>query len=201
VIARKLGKFMAKRGFLGVFGIDLAIGDSGDVWPVECNSRFTGAFPLYSMMQMEDNEIPMEVFHFLEFLKIPYEIDFDKIQRSYYGKKPPVSHLVIHNLLRKWVEVQGEVKSGVYKIDRGKVEWLRGGFTTFDIENGAHEFVLTNVDTRKGSIVKPCFRIGRLLFKRQVTDEKDNLLPEIEEVVKRIYTRFQLTPVPKPKED
>ncbi len=198
VIARKLGEFMAKKGFLGVFGIDLAIEDSGDVWPVECNSRFTGAFPLYSMMQIENNEIPMEVFHFLEFLKISYEIDFDKIQRSYYDKKPPVSHLVIHNLLRKWVEVQGEVKSGVYKIDKGKVEWLREGFTTFDIEDGAHEFVLTNINVREGSIVKPCFRIGRLLFKRQVTDEKGNLLPEIEEIVKRIYTKFQLTPILRP---
>lgn len=196
-IARRLGEFMAKKGYRGVFGIDLAIDGSGEVWPVECNSRVTGAFPPYSMMQIESGEIPMEVFQVLEFLGIPYKIDFGAIQDSYRQKKKAVSHLVMHNLLRKWVRVGGEVKTGVYKVEKEKVEWVRDGFTIFDIKDGEHELVLTNIEAREGSVVNPCFRIGRLLFKRQVTDKGGNLLPEIEEVVKRIYAKFQLSPVPK----
>jgi hypothetical protein len=198
-IAHRLGEFMAKKGYLGVFGIDLAIEEGGEVWPVECNSRFTGAFPMYSMMQIENNEMPMEVFHFLEFLRVPYEIDFEEVQNSYRAKKPAVSHLVMHNLLRKWVEVEGRVKSGIYRIEKKGIEWVRDGFTIFDIKDGEKELVLTNVEAREGALVKPCFRIGRLLFKRQVTEEAGNLLPEIEEVVKRIYAKFQLTLAPKPR--
>ena len=45
------------------------------------------------------------------------------------------------------------------------------------------------------SVLKPAERLGRLVFKRRVVDEKGKLLPEIKEAVRAVYDSFELMPV------
>ncbi|MCG2692200.1 hypothetical protein L6272_05225, partial [Microgenomates group bacterium] len=70
----------------------------------------------------------------------------------------------------------------------------REGFSLLDIKS-KDEFVLCDRVAGEESVLKPAERLGRLVFKRQVVDEKGRLLPEIRAVVKAVYDSFELMPV------
>jgi len=65
---QKWGEWMYKRGYKGIFGLDVVVDKDGKVWPIECNSRYTGAFPVYTMMQIDRGEMPIDVWHLLEWM-------------------------------------------------------------------------------------------------------------------------------------
>ncbi len=51
--ARLIGEYLAGIGYKGILGIDFIISrDKKQVYPLECNPRFTGAFPMLSQLQL-----------------------------------------------------------------------------------------------------------------------------------------------------
>jgi len=200
--AKKWGDFIFKKGYRGIFGLDVVVeAQTGKIWPVECNSRYTGAFPVYTMMQLNQGEVPLDLFHFLEWFGIDYQIDLDQVQKLYRQPKKG-SHFILANLEKKFVIVAGQVKGGVYNFsqekDKIKIQWQRPGFSLLDLKND-HELVLADRAPLRYSVLKPAERIGRLIFKRPVIDHKGRLLPKIKEIINNIYNLFELTPIQKPK--
>lgn len=194
-IAKRLGEYMSKQGYKGIFGIDLIVDEREDrVYPVECNPRYTGAFPVYTMLQLQADEIPFEAFHLLEFLEIPYEVDVEEINRSYKSKKEG-SHLVLYNRDRRnWVKAWESLPAGVYRFENGKLKFLREGFSIFDIKNQA-EFVLTDGVPKEGDLVKPGLRCGKLIFTKGILGEDGRLNQEVREIIRLIYQGLDLKPV------
>lgn len=196
------GEYMYKKGYRGIYGLDVVVDKEERVWPVECNSRYTGAFPVYTMMQLAQGEVPLDVWHLLEWMDIDYQIDIDQIQKlSRMSKKG--AQLLLHNVDRRFVVVTEEVRAGVYKMSnlrspKIKLEWVRDGFSILDIKN-ENELVLCDKVVGQHTVLKPAERLGRLLFKRQVVDKKGRLLSEIKQIVKTIYGQFGLMPVEKPE--
>ena len=198
----------------------MVVDEAGRVWPVECNSRYTGAFPMYTMMQINNKEIPLDVWHLLEWLGVDYEMDIDEVQKLGRGEKQG-AQLLLHNLERKTVTATKTVKAGMYRIapqpvrraqsfatpldvpsgvspdilrasvTDGAIQYVRPGFSLLDIKS-EDEFVLCDRVAGEESVLKPAERLGRLVFKRQVVDEKGSLLPEIREVVRAVYDRYNL---------
>ncbi len=194
---QRWGEYIFKKGYKGIFGLDLVIDEQGGVWPIECNSRYTGAFPVYTMMQLDNGEMPIDVWHLLEWLGVDYEMDISEVQKVAREPKKG-AHLVLHNIERKFVTSTKTVKAGVYQVRDEGLEWVRGGFSLMDIKS-KEEVVLCDKVMGENSVLKPAERIGRLIFKRQVIDEKGRLLPEIQRLVKQVYSQFELMPVEAPE--
>src|SRR4030042_3232349 len=163
---------LSKKGVKGMFGMDLVIDDRNEVWPVECNARYTGAFPVYSMMQDQYQETNFDVFHLLEFLGLEYDFNLDKLQQLYRQPKK-AAHLIIHNQERKWVKVEGDLRAGVYKYASSiqhlatRIKWQRPGFCLQDLKSD-DEFCLCDRAAIKGRILKPGERLVRLLFRKKI---------------------------------
>jgi len=194
---RKWGEYIYKKGYRGIFGMDVMVDGSGKVWPVECNARYTGAFPVYTMMQIEKKEMPIDVWHLLEWLGVEYEMDIDEVQEIYRQPKEG-AHLILHNIEKKFVTPTKTVKAGVYKVSDDEVEWVREGFSFLDIKD-KNEVVLCDKVVGENMVLKPAERVGRVMFKRQVLDGKGKLLPEIGKIVEVLYSKFELMPVEKPE--
>lgn len=189
-IAKTLGKFMAKKGYRGMFGIDLMIDSVGQVWPVECNARYTAAFPAYCMMQRLYGEIPFDAFHLAEFLEIEYEDDLDVIQKLY--RQPKIgAQLVLRNQTRKWVKVEGHLKGGVYQLKQGGLVWQRPGFSLQDLQ-AADEFCLVDRAAVHGRILKPGERLVRVLFKGKIAVSSNQLTDWASQVCRQIYKEYRL---------
>ncbi len=199
LIAQKVGEYMWKHSYRGIFGIDLLVDKkTEEVYPCECNPRYTGAFPIYSMLQMEQEEPPFDVFHLLELLKLNYQMDFKTIDNLYKRPKQG-SHLVLNNLTHDYQLVTKDVRPGIYRFDKNKINFIRPGFTTFDIHDLENELLVTDGLPQKGQVVKPILRIGKLVFKKRVLDKKDStkLAPSVKKIIKLVYKEFGLRKIKK----
>ena len=215
-LCQQWGDYLYQQGYKGVFGLDVIVNKNNQVFPIECNSRYTGAFPLYTMMQIDNHEMPLDVWHLLEWLGMDYEMDMEEVNKLGRGeKKGPAStrgestrggaQLLLHNLERRTVTATKTVKAGVYRINsklktknEKLTEYLRPGFSILDIKDdppAGGEFVLCDRVAGEESVLKPAERLGRLVFKRRVVDEKGKLLPEIKEAVRAVYDSFELMPI------
>jgi len=203
-IVQKLSGYMWDMGYRGIFGIDLVVDEkAGEVYPVECNTRYTGAFPMLSMLHVENDAIPMDLFHILEFLDGDYEIDVDALNRA-YRKRMRGSHVILFN---KWgvpVKVGRNVRSGVYRYDPGgrRIAFLREGLRYEDLR-GEDEFILTDGVPRKGSIVPfidELTRICRILFPFQIVESPTELNGRAREIVQLAYDQFDFQPLRDPNQ-
>jgi len=213
-LCQQWGDYLYQQGYKGVFGLDMVVTQDNQVVPIECNSRYTGAFPMYTMMQINNQEMPLDVWHLLEWLGMDYEMDISEVNKLGRGERQG-AQLLLHNLERKTVTATKTVKAGVWgirpinpikdfnsfedihpqRIGRNwEVKWKREGFSLMDLKD-EDEFVLCDWVAGEESVLKPAERLGRLVFKRQVVDKKGRLLPEIRAVVKAVYDSFELMPV------
>ncbi|MFC1711655.1 hypothetical protein ACFLZ1_03665 [Patescibacteria group bacterium] len=198
-ITQTLGKYMHKKGYKGMFGIDVVIDENNEVWPVECNARYTGGFPVYSMMQDIYNEPSFDVFHLAEFLGLDYDLDLKKIQ-SLYRRPKKGAHLILHNQERRWVKVKGNLKAGVYKLKNGKLLWLRPGFSLSHLKE-SDEFCLCDRAALESRILKPGERIVRLLFKDKIATSSSTLNDWASSVCKAVYREYSLQTIPSRTKD
>jgi len=191
-IVIRLGEYMAKKGYRGIFGVDLVVDQDEGTWPIECNSRYTGAFPTYTWASIKNGETPLDYWHLLEFMGVPYELDIEKVQQQNRQPKSG-AQILMHNLEGTSARVTGEIKAGVYSL---KGEYVRQGWNLLHLQ-GEDEFVLTDGVPLQGQALKPAERLGRLLFNRAIVDETGRLLPEIRDLVGNLYQRFNLQRISK----
>ncbi|MBU0736203.1 MAG: ATP-grasp domain-containing protein, partial [Proteobacteria bacterium] len=77
--AKRIGEYVSSLGYRGILGIDFIGDERGrEIYPIEINPRLTGAFPMLSLLHLEKGIIPLEIFHMLEFLDLPYRIDVEE---------------------------------------------------------------------------------------------------------------------------
>jgi len=194
-IIRKLGEYMYDQGYKGVFGVDLIVDrQQRKVYLVECNPRYTGAFPVYTMLQMQKDEIPLDVFQLLEFFDINYEIDFESISKSW--KQPKTgAHLILHSPYKEeWSRAKGNLSAGVYRIKGSRLEKVGDGVLYDSISDG-DEFVLTDGCPRPGTLTKPLLRVGKLIFKKGVLSKPGELTEFGVEAVMRVMEGFDFQKV------
>ena len=188
-IAKTLGNFMYKKGYKGMFGIDLVIDEQDELWPVECNSRYTGAFPAYCMMQNIYGEPSFDVFHLLEFLGIDYKVDLDRVQNLYRRPKAG-AHIVLRNQTRKWVKIEGDLKGGIYMLEKGKLAFQRQGFSLQELKK--EEFCLVDRAPFKERVLKPGERLIRVLFRDKIAVSSNKLNSWASETCKAVYRAYKL---------
>lgn len=193
-IAKKFGDFIYKEGYKGIFGLDLITDKNGEVWPVECNPRETDAFPVILMLQMEKGAIPFQVFHNLEHLDIPYEIDFEEVNKTYKNKYV-ASQLLMYNKSAKTTVDRKVIKAGVYRLNGEDLEFVREGFATWHLENEG-EFLLTeDVNKSAGNVYDPHERVLRFVCRGQMVDKEGNVLPERAKAISKVYQKLGLVEV------
>ena len=190
---KKWGEYIYKKGYKGIFGLDLMVTDKDEVKVIECNSRYTGAFPVLTMAQLKNKEMPMDVWHLLEWLGVEYEMDIDEVQKVYRQPKRG-AFVILHNLERKFVTPTKTVKAGVYEWKDKKLKWKRDGFSLLDIKKD-NELVLCDRVPTEEMVLKPAERLGRLVFSRKIVTDKGKLLDWTKEVVSAIYDQFELAVV------
>ena len=193
-IAKKFGDFIYKEGYKGIFGLDLIADKNDEVWPVECNPRETDAFPVILMLQMEKGAIPFQVFHNLEHLDIPYEIDFEEINKTYKDKYV-ASQLLMYNKSTKTTVDRKVIKAGVYRLNGEDLEFIRAGFATWHLENEG-EFLLTeDVNKNAGNVYDPHERVLRFVCRGQMVDKEGKVLPERAKAINKVYEMLGLVEV------
>ena len=143
--AHLIGDYLVGLGYKGILGIDFLISqDKRRIYPLECNPRFTGAFPMLSQLHLSQDIIPMDVFHMLEFLDWPYQIDCTTLNAR-YAEAVRGSHIIVFALQDAILRGRRQPEAGLYELDpeRGEIRFV-GGATDYREFRNDRQFVLTD---------------------------------------------------------
>jgi hypothetical protein len=76
----KFGNQLLKEGYRGYFDLDFLIDEeSGDVWLGELNPRICGASPMTNHAAFAHADVPLFLFHLLEFSGVDFDLDVDAL--------------------------------------------------------------------------------------------------------------------------
>jgi len=178
--ASKIGAFLSTLGYKGILGIDFIVQEE-KVYPIEINPRLTGALPMLSLLHLQRGTIPLEAFHMLEFLDIPYRMDLNALN-SRYAQTVQGSHLLIFRP-QGVSRHDASLNPGLYEYEpkHQKFHFLKETLSYGDIES-EKQFILSDGPRLEKSKESPSrdshSRLCRLLFSYPVVDIENSLSPQ-----------------------
>jgi hypothetical protein len=128
-VASIVGSELASHGYKGIFGIDLIITPSNEVYSIEINARLTGYSHIISDMQMQQGKIPFMLLHALELGNYDYEVTDSEALPSTSRYKKPVSLLIMNNSYDHDLGLKHYIKPGLYRQEGDRVVFVRPAFT------------------------------------------------------------------------
>ena len=145
-VTESVGKILSEKGYKGIFGIDFIYDPrAGAIFPLECNPRFTGALPVYSLMILSSKEVPpLEFFHIMAQLGIDESFDFDFVNEKLKERRP-VSHISLTLRRMNGNEIKNSFKSGVYSYSHEDelLTYERPDLFPWEL-TGKSEFIVTS---------------------------------------------------------
>jgi hypothetical protein len=77
---KAMGERLRQEGYRGYFELDFLLdATTGDIWLGELNPRVTGASSITNVTAVAYGDMPLFLFHLLEFMDVDYEIDVDEL--------------------------------------------------------------------------------------------------------------------------
>jgi hypothetical protein len=190
-----IGEYLVSQGYRGIVGIDFLIDERRErVYPLELNPRFTGAFPMLSLLCLRNQVIPMEVFHILEFLEVPYRVDVDRLNAS-YAKPLKGSHILVFLRSDGSNRVVGGLEAGLYECEKdGETISFVKGTTDYQEIRNERQFVVADgpPDTQGAALGSsdPLYRLCRLLFSYPIAGDDGALSRRALQAVDWVHTRL-----------
>lgn len=128
-VVRLLGDRLAKEGYVGFFEVDVLVDLATDeVYLGELNPRVSGASPITNVTAGAYADLPLFLFHLLEYMDVDFELDVDEINER-WGELAAID--VWSQLIMKQPEsdvslIQAAPRTGTWAVEPGgRVTWRR----------------------------------------------------------------------------
>jgi biotin carboxylase len=131
-MVRKLGEVLRREGYRGYFEVDLLHDlDSDELYLGEVNPRLSGASPMTNLTTEAYADMPLFLFHLLEYMDVEYELDIDEINSRWergYGEDEVWGQLIINETSPDVELFTATPRTGVWRLDEdGRVCFARQG--------------------------------------------------------------------------
>jgi hypothetical protein len=173
-----MGERLRKEGYRGYFELDFLLdADSGDLWLGELNPRVTGASSITNVTAVAYGDMPLFLFHLLEFMDVDFEIDVDELNERWAQ---------VHDLdewtqfILKQTEEATELitaapASGIWRqTEDGAISYARRDTDWHTIADESEAFYLRIAST--GQYRYPGADLGILVTRGRFMDEEHELL-------------------------
>lgn len=111
-LVTQIGDVMYKAGYLGLFGVDLII-KQGVPYFIEINARQAASVAMWSKIQLLENQVPLALFHLLEFMQIDYTIDINQYN---FQNTSPLPYSQIFMRAKQNTLINKQISMGVYRL-------------------------------------------------------------------------------------
>lgn len=143
---KKFGNQLRKEGYKGYFELDFLIDqDNGEIYLGELNPRITGASSITNHAVFALADAPLFIFHILEWMKVDYRIDVEKINERWARQRniDEWSQLIIKHTEDTIEYVYEAPSSGIYKMfDNGHIQFDRMDTHRRAVESDKEAFYL-----------------------------------------------------------
>jgi biotin carboxylase len=197
-LTRKLGDRLAAEGYRGFMEIDyLADVDSGELYLGEINPRISGVTSMTNVTAGAYADVPLFLFHLLEYLDIDYEVDVEDINRRWSAASSvDVWSQVILKETGDDVELLTHApRTGIYRLDGdGGMRFARWGNDWHSLHDDDEAFFLRVLGP--GDYRYPGADLGVLVARTRMQNEDLALTDRAQEWIRGVQGQFAGTRLP-----
>ena len=196
-LTRRLGDELAGQGYLGFFEVDYLVDTgSGELYLGELNPRISGISSMTNVTAGAYADMPLFLFHLVEYLDLDYEIDVDDINER-WSRESAVdvwSQIIIKETSDSVDLLTRTPRSGVYTLGPdGTADFRRPAWDWHGMYRESEAFylrILAPGDFRyKGA------DLGALVTRGRLQTDDNRLEPRCTEWIAGIRGQFSATPV------
>jgi hypothetical protein len=191
-----MGERLRAEGYRGYFELDFLLdAETGDLWLGELNPRVTGASSITNVTSVAYGDMPLFLFHLLEFMDVDYEIDVDELNDRW----AQVQNLDewTQFILKQTEDVTERITrapaSGIWKMpDAGALRFDRRVTDWHTVADESEAFYLRIAD--EGQYRYPGADLGILVTRGRFMDDEHRLLDRTRGWITGIKTQFESVP-------
>jgi biotin carboxylase len=197
LLTQKLGDRLMAEGYRGFLEVDyLADVDTGELYLGELNPRISGVTSMTNVTAGAYADMPLFLFHLLEFLGIEYEVDVDDINRR-WAQASSVdvwSQLVLKDTGDEVEHLTRAPRTGIWHIDDGgAISFARWGNDWHSLHDESEAFFLRVLGP--GDYRYPGADLGVVVARSRMQTEDNELTPRAHEWIDGILGEFAGTPL------
>jgi hypothetical protein len=197
-LVRRLGEGLAHEGYLGFFEVDIMVDLNADaVYLGELNPRISGASSMTNVTAGAYADIPLFLFHLLEYMDVDYDIDVDEINERWreLAAVDVWSQIVMKEPTGPVELISAAPPTGQYKIEHdGSLTFKRAAMDWHGLQDETEFFFLRvygRGDYRfKGADLGIVVTKGRLQ-----TDDPEDLNPRCRSIIDGLRSQFVSAPL------
>lgn len=145
-LVRKVGSGLQDKGYRGFFEVDVLVDtDSDEVYLGELNPRISGASAITNVTAGAYADVPLFLFHLLEFLDVDFELDVDEINERWEALSGADiwSHMIIKETDDIVEYLTHAPRTGQYVLDSsGKLQYVRAALDWHQLQHHKEAFFL-----------------------------------------------------------
>jgi biotin carboxylase len=196
-LTQRLGDRLADEGYVGFFEVDYLVDTgTGEIYLGELNPRISGISSMTNVTAGAYADMPLFLFHLLEYLDVDYEVDIDEINER-WSREAAVD--VWSQIIIK--ETGGEVellnrtpRTGIYRLTGdGTAEFNRWGYDWHWIASESEAFYLRIL--APGDYRYPGADLGALVTRGRLQTDDNQLEDRCKRWITGIRAQFAGTPI------
>jgi biotin carboxylase len=202
VLTVKLGDRLAAEGYRGFLEIDyLADVDTGELYLGEINPRISGVTSMTNVTAGAYADIPLFLFHLLEYLDVDYEVDVDDINRR-WAEASSVdlwSQIILKQTGDDVALVTQAPATGIYRMGPdGGIGFARWGHDWHSLHDPDEAFFLRVLAA--GDYRYPGADLGVLVARSRMQTDDNQLTECAQRWIRGVHAQFASTPLEAPRE-
>ncbi len=184
VIVELVGEYLGKRGYKGIFGIDFMYDKrKRELFPLECNPRFTGTIPIYSQLNLLAGVPPIDFFTLASYMNIPLEFDFDAVNEA-WKTRINASHVSLSPFEMQTMNIS--LPAGIYSYNHktAEITYERPGAFLHELRGKQEFIIIDSVPIKDQPIMQTVPRMFKFIFPHSIADTGSNTIkPEFGEIL------------------
>ncbi len=145
-LVRRLGKRLAKEGYRGFLEVDVLVDtDTDEVYLGELNPRISGASAITNVTAGAYADVPLFLFHLLEFMDVDFDLDVDEINKRWedMAADDVWSQMIIKETSPGVERLETTARTGQYVLDDGgALVFRRAALDWHQLQNEQEAFFL-----------------------------------------------------------
>ncbi len=198
---QQFGDQLRKEGYKGYFELDFLIDqDDQSIYLGELNPRVTGASSITNHAVFALADVPLFIFHILEYMDRDYELDVDEINQRWAQAEnvDSWSQLVVKHTADSIEYVTEAPRSGIWKMQKeGSIEYDRFDTHRRHVELEEEAFFLRIM--RKGDYLYEGADMGILVMRGRLMTDDFKLTQRAKKWIKAIHSNYKSIPTAQPE--
>ncbi len=194
---RRLGDRLRKEGYRGFFEVDVLVDlDTDEVYLGELNPRISGTSSMTNVTAGAYADVPLFLFHLLEYLDVDYDVDVDEINERWLelAAVDVWSQLIMKTSDKAIRRVDRAPATGIYRMrSDGTLQYLRNTLDWHYLADADEAFFLRVYG--EGSYLFKGADLGILISKARMQTEENELTDKCRNFIDGIHAEYQTSPV------